>query len=300
MNADPLPPDEKKVRLTERSLTEQMKITERVIEDRKKILGFDERDARLLLACKENIADNLDEITARFYERQRSIPEVELVIGDAETFNRLHLSMKRYVMELFEGFYDQEYVNKRLRIGKIHQRIGVTPTLYITAVTHLEELLQEAILTQTLKEKQSPADAFCDLCDERRNALRKLLMFDVQLVFDTYINSLLSQVEAAKDQVEAYAQGLEATVAERTRQLDDLSKTDGLTGLLNQRAFYSILRRECARAERMAQPLVLIYFDLNRFKKVNDQEGHKAGDALLALVGETLLANLREVDIAFR
>ncbi len=175
------------------------------------------------------------------------------MIGDAETFKRLHHSMKKYIMELFDGFYDQEYVDKRLRIGKIHQRIGVTPTLYITAIAHLEELLQKSILEVSMESR------VCNQCEGRRLALHKLLMFDVQLVFDTYINSLVSEVTAVKNQVERYAESLEKTVAERTSQLEALSRMDGLTGLLNQRTFYELLRQEVARAERVRGSVTLVY-----------------------------------------
>lgn len=279
---------------TDLSLSEQLKITDREIKYRKELLNFGQEEVNFLVACQEHMQTNLDSIVAQFYLKQRAIPQVDLVIGDAETFKRLHHSMKRYIMELFSGFYDKEYVDKRLRIGKIHQRIGVTPTLYITAIAQLEELLQQSILQVSMHNK------VCGECEGRRLALHKLLMFDVELVFDTYTNSLVSEVEAAKSQVERYAESLEETVAQRTSQLEALSKQDGLTGLLNQRSFYELLRLEVARAERSRLPVSLVYFDLNRFKALNDSEGHKAGDALLELVGKILLKTIRAIDFGFR
>ena len=132
------------------------------------------------------------------------------------------------------------------------------------------------------------------------DVLNKIFMFDIQLVFDTYIASLVSEVETAKNELESYAQRLEEQVAERTAQLKELSRKDELTGLFNQRGFYEHLRREAANAERHLEDLSLAYFDLDGFKILNDTQGHVFGDTLLALVGKVLRENLREIDIACR
>ncbi len=281
-------------RMTEKSLAEQLHITDRDIEYRKKLLKFTDEDVKYLVDSKETVVENLAEIVNRFYDMQRGVPEIELLIGDVETFRRLHASMEKYIIELFEGYYDREYVNKRLRIGKVHKRIGVSPKLYVSAITYLESLLYEYLLDVGKKEKN------CDICSGRNSALNKLLMFDIQLVFDTYINSLLAEVKMAKEQVEEYAEGLEEVVELRTRQLEELSRRDELTGLYNQRAFYDELRREVSRAERTKVPIVLLYMDLNNFKKLNDTEGHMAGDAILSAVGSAILQSVRSIDIPCR
>jgi hypothetical protein len=116
-----------KSNITEQTLAEQLKITEREIEERKQLIGFSSADVIALLQWKPIVQRDIELIVDEFYRRQRSISEVALLIGDAETFRRLHHSMRRYVLELFDGFYDSEYVNKRLRIGKVNKQIGVSP-----------------------------------------------------------------------------------------------------------------------------------------------------------------------------
>lgn len=110
--------------------------------------------------------------------------------------------MRRYIMELFEGYYDAEYVNKRLRVGKVHKRIGVTPKLYVSAV----QLLQ-TILSKHITQGMAPS-GICAPCLGARGSLVKLILFDTQLVFDTYIGSLTSEIESAKKDVEDYAVAL--------------------------------------------------------------------------------------------
>jgi len=132
------------------------------------------------------------------------------------------------------------------------------------------------------------------------DALNKIILFDVQFVFDTYIASLVAEVETARDELEKYALGLEDEVAKRTAQLQELARKDELTGLLNQRGFYEMLRRELAGAERYKEALCLAYFDLNGFKQLNDTQGHKAGDDLLVLLGGVMISCVREIDMACR
>lgn len=279
--------------LTEISLAEQLKISDREIDYRKELFSINTDTTALLVGCKDVILEQIDSIVEEFYEKQKLIPAIELLIGDLETMNRLQASMKRYIVELFEGFYDREYVNNRLRIGKVHKRIGVPPKLYISAICLLEEILGRYITKDSNNQD-------CQHCKTKKSALHRLLMFDIQLVFDTYINALLSEVESANRQVTEYAESLELTVRQRTSELEQLSRKDMLTGLFNQRSFYELLRIELARAQRSQESLVLVYADLNKFKQLNDTKGHKAGDALLAHVGKAFISTLRQSDFPFR
>jgi PleD family two-component response regulator len=68
------------------------------------------------------------------------------------------------------------------------------------------------------------------------------------------------------------------------RELVRLSRTDGLTGLYNQRYFYEIMKVEMKRARRQNQSLSLILLDVDNFKEYNDLHGHLEGDEILARV----------------
>lgn len=69
---------------------------------------------------------------------------------------------------------------------------------------------------------------------------------------------------------------------------------DGLTGLLNHTQFLVTLEREVLRAQRTGRPLGLIFMDLDDFKKVNDSDGHQAGDEILKTVGLILRQHTRK------
>ncbi len=78
------------------------------------------------------------------------------------------------------------------------------------------------------------------------------------------------------------------------------SSQDGLTELLNHRAFQTRLEEEAARARRSGQPLGLLMIDLDNFGAVNNRLGHQAGDTTLVAVSGALRATLRASDIAAR
>ena len=278
----------------DKTLAEQLHVTDREIENRKALLDFTTEDARILLAHKPFITKYIDGIVTNFYDKQTKISEISLLIGDAETLRRLQSAMRRYILELFDGHYDADYVNKRLRIGKVHQRIGVSPKLYIAAIHLLQNVLSNTV------DMHSFGDAHNIEAHQLKSALNKLLMFDIQFVFDTYISSLVSEVDNAKEELRHYADSLEATIAKRTQELEDLSRTDALTSLFNQRAFYEFLRRDLGLSERYQEPLSLIYFDLNGFKALNDSKGHKAGDDILAAIGKATQEAIRDTDVGCR
>jgi diguanylate cyclase (GGDEF)-like protein len=276
---------------TEQTLLEQMRITEFDIAHRKELLLLNEDDFSRLASYRPNIEPHIDALVDKFYEMQTGITEIALLIGDADTLTRLRTAQRRYILDLFSGLYDLEYVNNRLRIGLVHKRIGVEPKLYLAAINTLKGLLIEDIFTQIEHEQDRIA---------MLTALDKLFLFDITLVFETYIRSLVSEIESSKEKSEIYARTLEEKVRERTQQLEEMSRTDSLTGLLSVRHLQENLTRTLRTCERRAEPVVIAYLDINDFKQINDTQGHQRGDEILRIVGDCIRKVSRAEDYCFR
>lgn len=80
----------------------------------------------------------------------------------------------------------------------------------------------------------------------------------------------------------------EAALRLAAQQLKSLADTDGLTGVMNRRAFDEIFAREAARSARDSQPLSLLMIDIDWFKAYNDTYGHPMGDQCLRQVSACL------------
>ncbi len=98
--------------------------------------------------------------------------------------------------------------------------------------------------------------------------------------------------------------GISKDISQRVdleRRLKELSVTDSLTGLYNQRFFRERLAQEISRARRQRHRLSLLLMDLDGFKAVNDEQGHLAGDRMLKTFAAFVLQSIRkDVDAAFR
>ena len=279
------------MRPTERSLAEQMQLDEVELAKRKQLFGITEAEGRHLSSAGLLIRDELDAIVGRFYERMTAIDEVALLIGDRDTMDRLRRNLREYLEELFSGFYDDHYVTTRLRIGLTHKRVGVEPKYYFAAVLVLKDILREALTRRCTDARVLPATL---------DALEKLLIFDTELVVHTYIDRMLAEIKTVKAHSAREWRAVEQRIAERTRDLTELSRTDPLTGLLNQRAFHADLRQEIARSRRRRSALSLVFFDLDSFKQVNDTQGHLRGDDVLRAVGHECRTVTRDTDLASR
>lgn len=82
--------------------------------------------------------------------------------------------------------------------------------------------------------------------------------------------------------------------------LHNMATTDALTGLINRREFNLRLTEEFARAKRHKSKLSLALFDIDFFKKINDNYGHPAGDAILQELGQLIIENTRACDVSAR
>lgn len=115
---------------------------------------------------------------------------------------------------------------------------------------------------------------------------------------------LEERVAARTAELQSVNAALNKEIAERKRieaQLQEIATTDALTGVLNRREFDRLMVTEYEKLKRYRTPsLSIIFFDVDRFKQVNDQYGHLVGDKVLIEVANLVKTKLRRSDIFAR
>lgn len=84
------------------------------------------------------------------------------------------------------------------------------------------------------------------------------------------------------------------------QQLHEISRTDGLTGLLNRKTWELDAEQEYKRFKRHEHPSSLVMFDIDHFKNINDSYGHPAGDEVIRQTAAAVKSCIRDIDIAGR
>jgi len=139
----------------------------------------------------------------------------------------------------------------------------------------------------------------------------------LQQAVQTHIEAVLTRMETYRaTEQERYAQAKSqiATMNERLQELEgeteelrsrvkqerNQAMVDALTGIPNRLAYEERLQQEVARWKRFATPLVLVVWDIDLFKRVNDSFGHRAGDKVLRTIARSLESGIRETDFVAR
>ncbi len=182
------------------------------------------------------------------------------------------------------------------RIKEAHPSLDV---ILMTAYASMETLLA-AIRAGVYDYLTKPFDNLDDVLHKVGRALEKR-----RIVKEN--ERLIEYLRQANTQIDLMNRDLERQVVDRTRQLEDanrrleqLSLTDDVTGLFNQRFLHQRLEEEFRRATRYRQPLSVLMLDLDNFKLVNDTHDHLFGSRVLARVGRVLKDTVRNIDLVIR
>jgi diguanylate cyclase (GGDEF)-like protein/PAS domain S-box-containing protein len=113
------------------------------------------------------------------------------------------------------------------------------------------------------------------------------------------VQGLILDVTDRKRHEEALEKANEQ-IQEQNQMLARLARTDALTGLLNRRAMQEQLERELRMLSRGRGTFSILLLDLDHFKDVNDEHGHRAGDRVLLNLSDTLTEHVRSSDVQAR
>lgn len=247
--------------------------------ERLALLGLDAGHLQQAAALLQErvIRPNAEQIIDRFYQWLAPVSQFQLILVEHSTRERLRVTMQRYLLSLGVNFSSSEYFDERRRVGRVHQRIGVSHSLYQCAFRHLQELL----IASVPPDLQQDLDTYNEII----SFIIKITALDMSLATESFCDASLTGLQHS----------LEDQRGESERLLK-LSYTDRLTELHNHSYSRHCLEVALKQAKEGRHPLCAMMADLDHFKDVNDSHGHLVGDEVLRIAAARMLSAARNGD----
>jgi PAS domain S-box-containing protein len=160
------------------------------IERRKAFLEFGERDAALLRELHRRLRDSSADFIEDFYRHLAGFEETRGLLSDPTVVERLKHSQTAYFDSLTAGDYEWEYVHNRLRVGVVHERVGLEPQWYIGAYNKYLSGLLPYVSRLMGPDERTVLDTI--------RALQKIVLFDMGLALETYIHADRMRLQEAE------------------------------------------------------------------------------------------------------
>jgi diguanylate cyclase (GGDEF)-like protein len=138
---------------------------------------------------------------------------------------------------------------------------------------------------------------FSEFACQRSSIAKSIKSYSSQLNNEQLIELHSQLIEELENHLSVV---IKSFIENRFRSITERAQQDPLTTLLNRSAFDLRLRDEVERARRYHRDLSVALLDVDRFKSVNDNFGHPAGDQVLLQVAHILRSSLRQSDATFR
>jgi rsbT co-antagonist protein RsbR len=170
-----------------------IEITAEEVERRKRYLQLEADDESRLVALNDLAKEYAEPVIDAFYDHLLSFGETSAFFHDPKLLERVKRKQVSYFLRLTGGSYDREYVEERLKIGAVHERIGLDVKYYLGSYNfYLREVATRLIEAFPDDPKQAVAGYL---------SLMKLVFLDIGLAIDTYILQREQTIGAQKEAI---------------------------------------------------------------------------------------------------
>ena len=170
-----------KDRETAKTAAESLDITEPEVARRKEFLEFGDEDVARLAGIHDVARRYADAVIDEFYRHLLAFEDMRAFFPDAQVLERVKSLQREYFLRLTQGNYDLAYVRNRLKIGAVHERIGLPVKSYLGMYSFYLRAVAVRLMEASPKNPVEALNSFL--------SLMKLTFLDIGLAIDTYISS---------------------------------------------------------------------------------------------------------------
>ena len=245
---------------------------------------------------------NISNISSLFQESLK--PSIAINISD--DLKAFSIKIGDSPSLIFEESIQQEmekFIEERFEVDK---KVVAQKTADIAKlVTLMSRYLGDAIDSNkdgssnvsSIKDEIQSMDIESSTKDELNTLQTKLV--EAAITIENEMTNVTKKLESGHNEVSALEDKIKKLEAELSQSKKE-STTDHLTGLFTRRAYDKEMERIEAEYKREGQDYAIVFFDLDHFKKVNDDHGHDCGDVVLKTFAQILLKLTRKTDIIGR
>ena len=229
----------------------------------------------------------------------------DLDVAEIEKSLTAYALTKRQVCNFTSDDIEQLIANGTLEI------LGSLPRQWLCFPLQNREVFLGAFIIQSYRREQEYSGVIVELLYTISHVISSALdafnnqqaLLEVNHTLQNYQSELETRVEARTRELQTSLEELRIEVSKREelqQQLEYDSLHDNLTGLANRKYLFNELNRLSSNSSRGPIDVYVLYLDLDDFKPINDQYGHKSGDLVLITIAERLLKEVRAYDIVSR
>ncbi len=163
-------------------------------------LGIDRTTIASLKELKAELSDYIPDLVARWFDRQAENPITADLVAYAKERGHLGPGMTAHLLTMLEGNYDEAFFQDRLRVGLIHEHVGVAPSWYMGAWRNMADLVRENLESRGIVRKRT-----LDLL----GAMERAVQLDQVLALEAYFHVKARAVAVANAELSMLADELE-------------------------------------------------------------------------------------------
>ncbi len=267
--------------MSEYELCKLFGITQDEIELRSAFLRICPEDKRNIEVLHEIFVEDVENIVSEFYDHLGTFSGLSRFFADERTIARLRKAQEDYLLSLGKNSEELAYFESRLRIGLTHEKKGLEQKWYLGGYVTLCRIIGRRVQKRCAGDAEKTASII--------TTLHKYFTMDSILAVETYHQAATNRLEAILSEL-----------TEAQQRLQEISRTDGLTGISNRKYATESLEMEIYRSRRFSHDFTLLLIDIDHFKEVNDSFGHVFGDYALKRSVQLIQEVLRPADIIGR